>query len=889
MPIAAGTYFGDCEILGPLGAGGMGEVYRARDSSLGREVAVKVLPEGLASDPERLRRFEQEARAAAALNHPNILAIHRFGTTDQHTPYLITELLQGQTLRERLQAGTIPVRKTVDYALQIARGLAAAHERGIVHRDLKPENLFVTRDGLVKILDFGLAKVTRPDAGGSESTVANFVASEPGLVLGTVGYMAPEQVRGLALDARSDIFSLGAICYEMISGKRAFQGTTPADTMSAILKEEPPELAASVRNLPPALNRIVQRCLEKDPTERFQSARDLGFNLELLTRDESGSGSTLPAFPATKPTCKLAPVVVALAVVLAAAAGFFVARFVEHREGHEPVVLRRLTDFVGMEEFPALSPDGKSVAFTADVDGNRQVWVRLLSGGTPLEVTHDDADHQEPRWSADSSSLVYFSPSVEANSPGQVWEIPALGGTARPIVSSLIPADLSHQGQHIAYLRTNQGQIELTVADRDGSNPRLITRLPGDSSYSNLRWSPDDRMLGYQRGRTFDYDVYYVPASGGEPRRVTQDGNPEAGFSWLPDSSGVVFSSSRGDTVLYMRTMNLWMTRIGGGALQQLTFGETSYLSPDIDRNGNLVASRNRVRFDIWKYPADGSPQDNVRRGIQVTHQTGAVQTPSAAPNGKEIVYLSDSGGHGNLWILNLETGQSRQLTFEQDPQVTLGVPVWSPDGQHIAYVIRSQSGWNVDQWVVNADGSNPRKITQGGGWACWSPDGKWLYVSPPGETSFFIEKVHADGTNRTRVQDHGQKPAAGPNGTLYYVLNLPGFNGVSDMEVYQANPDTSPGKVVVRLPGSRMSPSLLMQPVLSPDGKTLAVLLMDGPTTNIWAVATDSGKMQPITDFGNQGTSIARRVSWSPDGKFIYAAVGKGEADIVLLTNLRQ
>jgi len=882
MALAAGTKLGPYEIQSPLGSGGMGEVYRATQRSLGRQVAIKVLSPEFASDPDRLRRFEQEARSASALNHPNIISIYDVGCEGANS-YIAMEFVDGKTLRDLLEAGPIPIKKSLQIVAQLADGLAKAHAAGIVHRDVKPENVMITRDGFVKILDFGLAKLTRPDPEGRESTVAGFNSTQLGMVLGTVGYMSPEQVRGLNADARSDIFSLGATCYEMISGKRAFHGATAADTMSAILKEEPAQLSTSVHNLPLALGRVVHRCLEKDPSDRFQSARDLAFNLEMLSRDESS-----PDVPISvgKVSRKLSPLMVAVAVVLAAAAGFVAPRIIVRTDNRVPVGVRRLTDFVGMEEFPALSPDGKSVAFTADLGGRRQVWVRLLSAGAPLQVTHDDADHLSPRWSADSSSLIYFSPSPQANGQGQVWEIPALGGTARPIGSSLIPADLSHHNKQIAYLRENQGQIELTVADGDGSNAHLITRLPGDYIYSNLRWSPDDRMLGYQSGRTFDYDVFYVPISGGEPHRITQDGNPEAGFSWLPDSSGVIFSSSRGDTVLYMRIMNLWLARLRNNTPRQLTFGETSYISPDVDREGNVVASRDRVQFDIWKYPVDGTPQDNVRRGVQVTHQTGAVQTPSVAPDDREIVYLSDSGGHGNIWILQPETGETRQLTFEQDPRIALGVPVWSPDGQHIAYVNRGSAAWNVDQWVVNGDGSNAHKVSDGG-WACWSPDGKWLYVSPPTTKGFRIDKVRPDGTDLRPVQPDGRGPAVAADGTLYYVVTLAGVNGFSDMEIHVAKPDNGPNKVLTRLAGSRLSSSLLMQPVLSPDGKFLVVLLTDGATTNMWTVATDNGSLRSVTDFGHQATFIARRVSWSSDGKSIYAAVGKGEADIVLLTHL--
>src|ERR1700675_2341477 len=283
MTIAAGSRLGPYEILSPLGAGGMGEVYRARDPRLGRDVAIKVLPASFSADADRLRRFEQEARAAGVLNHPNITAVYDIGTHDG-APYVVQELLEGETLRTALSGGKLPARKAIDYALQIAHGLAAAHEKGIVHRDLKPENLFVTRDGRVKILDFGLAKLTlneaRPEATSLPTATAG---TEPGVVLGTLGYMSPEQVRGRPADVRSDIFSFGAILYEMLSGKRAFHGDSAADTMSAILREDPPELSLTNQSLPAGLERIVRHCLEKNPEQRFHSAHDLAFDLESLS------------------------------------------------------------------------------------------------------------------------------------------------------------------------------------------------------------------------------------------------------------------------------------------------------------------------------------------------------------------------------------------------------------------------------------------------------------------------------------------------------------------------------------------------------------------------------------------------------------------------------
>ncbi len=362
MALTSGTRLGPYEIQSPLGAGGMGEVYRTRDTRLDREVAIKVLPVGFARDPERLRRFQQEAQAAAALNHPNILAVHDFAE-HEGSPYMVTEFLEGETLRERLRPGTLPVRKATEYAEQVARGLAAAHEKGIVHRDLKPENIFVTRDGRVKILDFGLAKLTRPEGTVPSDAATPASQTEPGMVMGTVGYMSPEQVKGQNADHRSDLFSFGAILYEMLSGKRAFSGETSVETMSAILKQDPPELTETNRTAPPALERIVRHCLEKNPEERFQSARDVAFNLANIS-EISGGSTTLRALKAPR-RLRVWPI----------AAGSLLAGLIAgallwpRREPDASPVFDRLTYQLGTVDSARFSPDGHTIVYSAAWEG----------------------------------------------------------------------------------------------------------------------------------------------------------------------------------------------------------------------------------------------------------------------------------------------------------------------------------------------------------------------------------------------------------------------------------------------------------------------------------------------------------------------------------------
>src|SRR5450631_998205 len=407
MSLTPGARLDGYEILGPLGSGGMGEVYRARDSVLKRDVAIKVLPSFVSQDPDRLRRFQQEAQAAAALNHPNILAVFQFGTFEG-SPYLVSELLEGETLRQLLQRGPLAVRKAIDIGVQVAHGLAAAHDKGIVHRDLKPENLFVTKDGRVKILDFGLAKLTQraPESGDPGPTLTH-QGTDPGMILGTVGYMSPEQVRGHTADSRADIFAFGAVLYEMLAGKRAFQRATSADTMSAILNEDPPGISQIVQSTPPGLQRVVHRCLEKNPEQRFQSASDLAFALEAISESGISGGIAIAAPDRRWPRRSLAwsGGLLGFVVVVALAAVFY-----SHRASRAvPPGLRvahRQFTFVGDAYMPAISPDGRSVAYvTAPPDGEQKLMLQDIAGGPSLELLHGRT-LKDVTWSPDGSQLM---------------------------------------------------------------------------------------------------------------------------------------------------------------------------------------------------------------------------------------------------------------------------------------------------------------------------------------------------------------------------------------------------------------------------------------------------------------------------------------------------
>ena len=700
------TLLSHYRVLSSLGAGGMGEVYRARDERLGRDVAIKVLPADFAKDEDRLRRFEQEARATSSLNHPNILTVYDIGSHDG-LPYIVAELLEGEELRAQVNGRLIPPRKAIDYAQQIASGLAAAHSKAIVHRDLKPENIFITTDGRVKILDFGLAKLTPPKlAGGASSEVATQKAiTGPGTVMGTVGYMSPEQVRGQVADHRSDIFSLGAILYEMLRGRRAFTGDSAIEVMNAILKEEPEELTETESKINPALERIVHRCLEKKPERRFQSTSDLCFAIEALTMPSGSGASQTEAWKALDSSAltdyrhrswRIAWIV---AGVLATA---LVAQSIAYfnRSSKEPSAARLafappegLTFENGVYDFVIVSPDGQKLAFSAwSADGKKQIWLRPLNSSEAQPLPGTD-DPQYPFWSPDSRSIGFGS------------------------------------------------RGKLKRIDLDSGRPQILADAP------DLRggtWSRSDVILFQPRP---DVGFYQIPATGGEAQAVTPTPTiDQRGFRnprFLPDGRHFLYSIGLGDS-----SKGVFVDSLDSKDVKRLLADGTyaEYAPPGwliFERNGALVAQS----FDAGRLEVTGEAS------VLTGHAPVSRAHFSVSENGV-LVWQGDQFRDYQLVWFDREgkqvgaVGPSIKAVVPQSPRL-------SPDGTRVAISRMDRQSQNTDIWVIDVLRNLPTRVTSDPVYEAapvWSPGGNRLVFG----TGNLWQKA-ANGTGAKETLLHGE------------------------------------------------------------------------------------------------------------------------------------
>jgi Tol biopolymer transport system component len=830
----------------------MGEVYRARDTRLGREVAIKVLPPSFSVDPERLQRFEQEARSAGMLNHPNVLAVYDVGT-HEGAPYVVTELLEGQTLRDRQGGTALPVRKALDFAVQIAHGLAAAHEKGIVHRDLKPANLFITNDGRVKILDFGLAKLTgvEGDGEGDGATIAATVAdsaspaTDPGTVMGTVGYMSPEQVRGQPADHRTDLFSFGAILYEMLSAQRAFKADTAADTMSAILTKDPPELPRVGQEIPPGLKRIVGHCLEKNREERFQSARDLAFHLEAITgvSRESAVAAPVPRVRSGRSLVRIAGVLLVAAIGLAA--GFLL----WGRAGVSPPAEHtRLTFRRGQIQSARFLPDGRSVVYSARWGASRaQLFLKRPETADALPLDLPSARLLSVSSSGELAILLRPRIGIESSSGVGVLARAALtGGTPREIAEDVEDADWAPDGARLAVVRQREGTTRLEFPLGN-----VLYETAGLISWP--RFSPSGDWLAFLDHPLPDDSrgVVAVVNRAGEVRRLSTFWENVHGLAWSPSGDEVWFTAAEsgfaqalhavtlsgrerlvkralGGLVLHDVSSNgrvlLDLADIRSGVLAHAS-GETgerdlSWLevsgTGDISKDGKdllFTAAGEAFGSDyaVCLRKMDGSPPVRLGEGVAL----------SLSPDGKWALSQRPAPD-APLTLFPTGPGEPEQLTIEG---IKLWRARWFADGRRIL-LAGSEEGHGSRLYTCGLEGGKPRPITPEGvaartfGGECISPDGAWVAsVTPNGEPQLYpVEGGESRPIPGARSGDNPVRFRG--DGRALFVAQLRG----PSCEISCLDLETGERSVWRKLrPADSAGITDVYWPVLTPDGESYA------------------------------------------------------------------
>ena len=872
MTLQPGATLGPYEILSLIGAGGMGEVYRARDPRLNREVAIKVLRADRVGDEDRRRRFVQEAHAASALNHPHIITIHEIEAADGND-FIVMEYVRGKSLDAVIPRHGMRLGEVVRIAIPVADALAAAHARGIIHRDLKPANVVIGTDGAVKVLDFGLAKLTgHEEADEAELThTADVALSVPGTIAGTAAYMSPEQATGGTVDARSDIFSFGAMLYEMVTGVRAFAGTSTADTLSAVLRAQPKPPTAIVAGVPTDLEKVVLRCLRKDPERRFQHMADVKVALLDVKEESESAGSVTRVMRRNRRTRRVALMAGTLVLGAAVAAWLLRPRGVEA----PPLSVVALTTLPGHERWPTFSPDGTQVAFEwgGEKGDNPDIYLKMVGSSEVRRITSDAAGDRAPSWSPDGRQIAYLH-EVSGRPGGRIHLVSPLGGNDLKLTDFQVsePLSWSPDGRYLAAQRARPSE---TVRDPNtgiylisvqGGDPRLILRSTPPASVMAPAFSPDGRSLAYVTcaASILGCDLYVVELDAalvpsGPPRRLTPQSVPAiTSMAWTRDGRSVVYCGYTTPFMGYLWRVAADGTRpperievAGWGAATPATVRTTDRLAftkvvldsdvyrfqpgrpaqpvlsstfPDLHMrfspDGRRLAFSSKRAGDaveVWLAAADGSGAQQLTRG------PGNFQaSPSWSPDGRRIAFFSmGDDWHWHIWVVDAEGGTPRRLTSASGDQ---SVPTWSRDG-HWIYFATTESflfnkGIGFDIWRVATSGGPPQQLIRGGSgrFACESADGRSLLYQPRDADSPLLAMPLSGGPPRQLVACvKATAFGAGPQG-VYYVA----CDSSADPALHLMDPDTHKDRLLGRLEKFDNEPLSLLGLSVSPDGTTV-------------------------------------------------------------------
>ena len=938
MSITTGTSLGRYEIRSHIGAGGMGEVYLATDTTLDRVVALKILPSEIASDQQRMQRFVQEAKSASSLNHPNILTIFEIGETNG-AHFIATEFIDGVTLRQHMAGRRLKLSEALDIAAQIAAALTAAHTVGIIHRDVKPENIMLRKDGYAKLLDFGLAKPTERQTSplvDMEAQTQMLVNTSPGMVMGTVSYMSPEQARGFALDARTDIWSLGCVLYEMISGRVPFGGETTSDVIVAVLDREPPPLPGGPHETPLELQRILRKALRKDREERYQTVKDLLVDLRALKqevdfeakleisvapesrslaafstisaqnsfeteRDRAAHTSHVPAARSTlasgQPASRVKSAdrfkqwtVLAMVAVFAAGITGLLYMYLHQRAKKapaavQPVKITRLTTN-GKSAGATISPDGKMVVYIINDAGQRSLWMRQVATSRNLQIVPPaQVDYFGVTVSPDGNYAYYVV--GKPNDPlRELYQVSVLGGAPKKIMTDVdTPVTFSPDGKQFAFTRgePTQGEWHLIVANADGSEERRLAVRKSPEFYDFPAWSPDGKSIAVSVGNTTagkEMTVIAVNLEDGTERPITSEKwLAVTQIVWQADGSGLVMSAIDRDS----RLQQLWHLSYPEGTSRRLTNDLNNYAGISMaSETGDLVTVRYDQSSNIWITPNVSELQSHAQRAGTAIDTNQAKQITSGAvkyyggawtPDGR-IVYSSDASGKRDLWIMDQDGGNQKQLTSDAGDNVQ---PVISPDGRTIVFVSDRKDSKHT-LWRMDIDGNNAKQLTNGNydRNPAFSPDGQWIIYASMGTSHPNLWRVSVNGGEAVKLTDKfSVAPMVSPDGKLiacYY---------------WDQKPDTQLGIALIPFEGGPPVKMLTLPSAnvrWNTDGSALTYVDSRSGVANIWSQPIDGGKPVQLTDFKSDQIFA---FEWSRDGRQLACARGIMTSDVILFNNL--